>query len=195
MVEWGATEELGRVCKAVGAIVGEAIVGGAALAIADTEAGRGGPAGAPGALTGVGGGGPAGFPPTVGGPDIVVVVVEGAAPVDLGTEAELSSLDEQGGLWCLLLVDLALATASAGVLTSAPLRLTMSTRGQASVMAAEGGVQCSSLYKPDIATQSAKMSRAASDGGLRTRRWATVPSEARTPMKPVGKLVLAVLPV
>ena len=41
MVEWGATEELGRVCKAVGAIVGEAIVGGAALAIADTEAGRG----------------------------------------------------------------------------------------------------------------------------------------------------------
>ena len=70
------------------------------------EAGRGtgGPAGAPGALTGVGGGGPAGFPPTVGGPDIVVVVVEGAAPVDLGTEAELSSLDEQGGLWCLLLV-------------------------------------------------------------------------------------------
>ena len=105
----------------------------------------------------------------------------------MGTEAELSSLDEQGGLWCLLLVDLALATASAGVLTSAPLRLTMSTRGQARVMAAEGGVQCSSLYKPDIATQSAKMSRAASDGGLRTRRWATVPSEARTPSAPVWR--------
>ena len=152
MVEWGATEELGKVCMAVGAVVGEAVEGGTALAIADTEAGRGtgGPAGAPGALTGVGGGGPAGLPAAVGGPDIVVAVVEGAAPVDLGTEAELSSLDEQGGLWCLLLVDLALATASAGVLTSAPLRLTMSTRGQARVMAAEGGVQCSSLYKPDI---------------------------------------------
>ena len=52
---------------AVGAIVGEAVEGGTALAIADTEAGRGtgGPAGAPGALTGVGGGGPAGLPAAV----------------------------------------------------------------------------------------------------------------------------------
>ena len=67
MVEWGATEELGKVCMAVGAVVGEAVEGGTALAIADTEAGRGtgGPAGAPGALTGVGGGGPAGLPAAV----------------------------------------------------------------------------------------------------------------------------------